>query len=187
MSVTPKRRTPSPPPRRTNLSSSRPRLGWRPLGRREVSGEGNPVATDPLPRGAAVQASWRTPAGRRIYLTPSRETQAHRSGSPLKGRPHGRTALATAATPTRPERGPTPALDPTPFRAQLSSGFAGPRRGGLVRMPAPVRISLSVGEGQESDLASTTRPLRGDLRCRRGEERRHGDLRPVDVAVHAVA
>jgi hypothetical protein len=79
------------------------------------------------------------PAARRIYLTVSPATQAHHAGLFLEGRPPQETALATAATPTRQRRGPTPAFDLTTLGALFLSNFADSRRGGLLTGTEPTK------------------------------------------------
>jgi hypothetical protein len=108
----------------------------------EISGEGNPVATDPLPRGGRSPLGSPIPQRDAFISHPRPKPKRTRSGSFSKGRPSRRTAMATAATPTRQRRGPTPAFDLTPFGALFLSRLADSGRGGpchkLVRRHVPL-------------------------------------------------
>jgi hypothetical protein len=96
----------------------------------QVSGEGNPVATDPLPRGAAAHPLWRTPAGRRIYLTPSRETQAHQVGLLSGGRRPSRKNRAGDCGDTNASRArANPHFRPYALWRAVPFGYRNFRRG----------------------------------------------------------
>jgi hypothetical protein len=100
----------------------------------EDSGEGNPVATDPLPSGAAAHSLRRIPQ-RDGFIShqAAAEAQAHHVGLLFEGEAlNGKTVLATAAAPTRHRRGPT-RFRLYAFGALFLSGFADSPGGLLTR------------------------------------------------------
>jgi hypothetical protein len=88
-----------------------------------------------------------------IYLTrsPKLPSSPHRLFS--RGGPHGKTALATAAAPTRNRRGPTPAFDFTPLLRCALQGSG---------IPGGLRHAASSGSGPRLRIKSPRRTF-GEL------------------------
>jgi hypothetical protein len=106
------------------LSANQRRACDPPVRRRGFRGRAIPSQRIPSPEVPQFTHCGGPPRGDEFISHRRAKPKRTRSGSCLEGGgPHGRTAPATAATPTRPERGPTPTFDLTLFGAPFLSGI----------------------------------------------------------------